>query len=82
MRTQNDLRTALWEIYTKLMDAQRIFDSIDSEDFTWDEEAEYGWHRAEFELRDAVLELDRVARHVKALSDEKKRARELATAKE
>ena len=82
MRAQNDLRTALWEVYVKLMDVQRIFDSIDFEDFTWDDVAERGWHRAEFELRDAVLELDRVARHVKAISDEKKRAREMNTVKE
>jgi len=82
MRTQNYIRTSLWEIYVKLMDAQRIFDSIDPEDFTWDDDAEYGWHRAEFKLRDAVLELDRVAHHVKAISDEKKRAREMNTGKD
>ena len=82
MVTQNELRLILWELQTKIMDVQRIFDSIDSEDFTWDDVAERGWHRAEFELRDAILELDRVARHVKAISDEKKRAREMNTGKD
>ncbi len=82
MVTQNDLRLVLWELQTKIMDVQRIFDSIDPEDYVWDDAAEQEWRHAEFLVRDGIMEMERIAKHVKAISDERKRARELAAVKE